>query len=105
MNVTKAADLNDTAVVDAVRRAAELRRAEQASRWDIACALAGYAERVGTSAAVDPVEGLPAKVLLAKLRKLVRRGLVEGCVCGCRGSFVAIERPAADAQASHQRVE
>src|SRR5215471_9823205 len=29
----------------------------------------------------------PEKVLLAKLRRLVRRGLLAGCACGCRGDF------------------
>jgi hypothetical protein len=30
---------------------------------------------------------VPFKVLLAKARKLVRRGLLDGCACGCSGSF------------------
>lgn len=29
----------------------------------------------------------PDKLVLAKMRSLVRRGLVEGCPCGCRGDF------------------
>ena len=29
----------------------------------------------------------PRKVVLAKMRALIRRGLVEGCPCGCRGDF------------------
>lgn len=32
-------------------------------------------------------EGTPAKVALAKMRSLVKRGLVAGCACGCRGDF------------------
>lgn len=32
-------------------------------------------------------EGTPEKVMLAKMRKLVLRGLVDGCACGCRGDF------------------
>ena len=31
--------------------------------------------------------GTPPKVALAKMRSLIRRGLVEGCGCGCRGDF------------------
>lgn len=31
--------------------------------------------------------GYPEKVVLARLRALVRRGLVDGCPCGCRGDF------------------
>lgn len=30
----------------------------------------------------------PWKVLLAKCRKLIKRGLLDGCTCGCRGDFV-----------------
>lgn len=29
----------------------------------------------------------PPKVALAKMRALIRRGLVDGCRCGCRGDF------------------
>ncbi len=31
--------------------------------------------------------GAPAKVVLAKMRGLVKRKLVDGCTCGCRGDF------------------
>lgn len=29
----------------------------------------------------------PDKVILAKMRVLMRNGLVQGCCCGCRGDF------------------
>ena len=29
----------------------------------------------------------PVKLVLAKLRSLIRRGLITGCACGCRGDF------------------
>jgi hypothetical protein len=29
----------------------------------------------------------PIKVLSAKLRGLVRRGVIRGCACGCRGDW------------------
>lgn len=32
-------------------------------------------------------EGVPPKVAHAKMKNLVRRGLVDGCLCGCRGDF------------------
>ncbi len=32
-------------------------------------------------------EGTPAKLGLAKMRKLIKRKLVAGCACGCRGDF------------------
>lgn len=30
---------------------------------------------------------VPPKVLLAKARQLLKRGLIGGCGCGCRGDF------------------
>jgi hypothetical protein len=32
-------------------------------------------------------EGTPEKVARAKMYALIRRGWVDGCVCGCRGDF------------------
>lgn len=32
-------------------------------------------------------EGTPEKLVLAKMRTLIRRKLVKGCDCGCRGDF------------------
>lgn len=31
--------------------------------------------------------GTPAKVALAKMRAMIKKGLVTGCACGCRGDF------------------
>jgi len=31
--------------------------------------------------------GVPEKLALAKMRMLERRGLIDGCTCGCRGDF------------------
>lgn len=31
--------------------------------------------------------GTPPKLALAKMRGLIRRGVVKGCPCGCRGDF------------------
>ena len=35
---------------------------------------------------------IPPKVILAKLRTLEKRGLIDGCACGCRGDFKVIEK-------------
>nr|WP_046285030.1 hypothetical protein [Mycobacterium sp. UM_NZ2] len=35
----------------------------------------------------DEVPGVPWKVVLAKFRRVNKRGLVDGCDCGCRGDF------------------
>ena len=32
--------------------------------------------------------GLPWKLQLAKMASMIRRGLVDGCACGCRGDFM-----------------
>ena len=32
-------------------------------------------------------QGTPDKLKLAKMKNLIKRGLVEGCACGCRGDF------------------
>jgi hypothetical protein len=32
-------------------------------------------------------DGTPPKVLLAKLKAMIKKGLISGCVCGCRGDF------------------
>lgn len=29
----------------------------------------------------------PDRLRLAKLRSLIRRGIITGCACGCRGDF------------------
>lgn len=31
--------------------------------------------------------GFPSKIVLAKARQLMKRGLIDGCDCGCRGDF------------------
>lgn len=33
-------------------------------------------------------EGTPEKLQYAVMRNLIRKGLVDGCCCGCRGDFV-----------------
>ncbi len=35
--------------------------------------------------------GTPRPLAVAKMGTLIRRGLVSGCACGCRGDFVITE--------------
>jgi hypothetical protein len=35
----------------------------------------------------NPLAGVPRKIVLRKLQKLNKRGLIGGCPCGCRGDF------------------
>lgn len=35
--------------------------------------------------------GTPTKLQLAKMRQMMKKGLVTGCGCGCRGDFEYVE--------------
>lgn len=37
-------------------------------------------------------QGTPNRVVMAKMRRLIERGLVSGCACGCRGDFELTEK-------------
>jgi len=32
-------------------------------------------------------DGVIGKLATAKMGRLIRRGLIDGCICGCRGDF------------------
>ena len=36
----------------------------------------------------------PSKVILAKCRSMIKRGVINGCCCGCRGDFERVEERA-----------
>lgn len=36
--------------------------------------------------------GMPEKVVRAKCASMIRRGLITGCACGCRGDFEKVEK-------------
>lgn len=36
---------------------------------------------------IEDALGLPAKIVRAKAAALIRRKIITGCVCGCRGDF------------------
>lgn len=68
----QAKDLSDAVVLEAL---AKVRGKHGVSRWsslwDVQAALAD----------------VPPKVVLAKLRSMVKRNIIDGCCCGCRGDF------------------
>ncbi|ROC70321.1 hypothetical protein [Klebsiella quasipneumoniae] len=39
-------------------------------------------------------EGTPEKLQYAVMRNLIKKGLADGCCCGCRGDFVLTEKGA-----------
>ncbi len=87
----QAKDIPDPAVLDAIGRALTAKNAAEIAeppRWVTALRL-----QPGTSTSVTRWEigallpDWPEKVLLAKLRSMLRRGLIDGCACGCSGFF------------------
>lgn len=37
-------------------------------------------------------KGINDKLALAKMRQMIKKGLVDGCGCGCRGDFEITEK-------------
>jgi hypothetical protein len=66
-------DIPDGVFLNAVRRAGEPGRWRM--RWNV---------REVLEAEIGPV---PENLFMAKARKLIARGLMDGCACGCRGDF------------------
>jgi hypothetical protein len=67
----KAADITDAELLEAVRAVrGKYGVPRWSTLWDVQRALP-----------------YPTKVVQAKLKSAVRRGLLTGCACGCRGDF------------------
>jgi hypothetical protein len=45
----------------------------------------------GWDHSIPAADSVPAKVLRAKMTALIRRKLVSGCTCGCRGDYEITE--------------
>lgn len=63
-----------------------------ATRWDIAAVIAGHPEDIISQTSTQDYPGVPPKLILAKARILMKRGIIEGCACGCRGDFSVIDQ-------------
>lgn len=37
-------------------------------------------------------EGVSGKLAIAKMKAMIKKGLVDGCPCGCRGDFKITDR-------------
>lgn len=48
-------------------------------------------------------EATPENLLLAKMSKLIKQGLVDGCACGCRGDFEITEKGRAKLEESQNK--
>lgn len=73
----KAADLRDSDVLLAV--------------WELGGKDPGEFAKAFTWDIAKRFPGVPEKVVVAKLKALKRRGLVDGCTCGCRGDFTLVD--------------
>lgn len=70
--VTQAKDISDDALLAALAATRGRTGVSRAScLWHVQAELATF----------------PPKVVLAKLRSLMRRKIITGCGCGCRGDF------------------
>ena len=89
----KCADISDEAFLDAIRTVHRVRWNDNpqwigASIWDIGAVLGGHPEWCGQPEATqDELAVFPEKVVRAKAKRLIKRGLIDGCACGCRGDF------------------
>lgn len=68
-------------------------RASWAMRWNVRAVLAGYPNEVAEGRTGD-YPNMPEKVVMAKFKRLERKGLVGGCDCGCRGDWTLTLRTA-----------
>jgi hypothetical protein len=100
----KASDITDEAFLAAIGTVLRKRPGIAglgANRWDIAAVLDGHPEWVGLVQATDGTSvSIPEKVVLAKAKRLVQRGLIGGCPCGCRGDFTRTMSIAAEGSPS-----
>lgn len=75
-------DISDEAFLAAVATCS----VRQAQEWGYKDA---WCNRMDVEAELSRMLGVevPWKIVLAKARKLIKRGLMDGCPCGCRGDF------------------
>lgn len=92
----KCSDIPDILFLEAIeacRHASPCSNGEPAiwaTRWDVAAYLAGDLDRVGGRP--DNYPNVPEKVILAKIRRLDRRGVISGCGDGCRGDLEVADK-------------
>ena len=77
MDITASKDIPDSRFLSVVEEAATARGLSFAMRWDV----------------VALFVGVPEKIVMAKASKMIRRGKLDGCTCGCRGDFSLPDAP------------
>jgi hypothetical protein len=75
----KTSDIPDTTMLAVVAVVGEAWAREWGSRPD--------SPRWADRWTVTGVLAMPEKVVLSKAKRLMKRGLMDGCPCGCRGDF------------------
>lgn len=88
-------DIPNEEFLNAVEEIIAYRQSTWALRQEVTAVLAGHPYLVppkggwpaGLHVQVDYDQLIPQKLIIAKARKLIRRGLLTGCYCGCRGDF------------------
>lgn len=85
-NLQHARDIPDAAFLDVIEIAGGPR-----GQWVMVHEVCAELERRGFRAAAmrsgQPQDIVPAKIVRAKAARLIERGLMDGCTCGCRGDF------------------
>lgn len=61
------------------------------SHWPVREWMTDEETRDWTLASAPELVDVPEKVLLAKLRAMKRKKLIDGCGCGCRGDWEPLE--------------
>jgi hypothetical protein len=69
MRRPQAKDISDQAALEAIK----------ATRQDWGKSMLGDVEK--------KLSSFPSKVVKAKLSSMIRRGIIDGCDCGCSGNF------------------
>jgi hypothetical protein len=84
----KTADISDADFLRAVEQAIPP-RALMATSWDVQRALYGRLVSPTLGQELDEaIEArIPLKIVLSKARRVIGRGLLLGCTCGCWGGF------------------
>ncbi len=64
-------DISDISVLNAIKKTT----AEHGGMWSCL----GHVQ--------EELAQFPERVVLAKLKSMIKRKLIDGCACGCRGEF------------------